>query len=77
MKTRKAQIDTRSFIAFWGGPAAMVRTWKEHDINLTREAVEKWIQRKTIPSQHLLHAVAIATKKRRPLDLRQFIKNPG
>ena len=73
MESLKTTVDVRSFLAFWGGPAAMRKTWGEHGVNLTKGQIDKWQQRKTIPSKHLMQAVDIARRLRRPIDLDLFI----
>lgn len=48
-------------------------TWQEHGITLTKGMQEKWLQRKQIPSQRLVQAVALAQQLKRPMSLEQFI----
>jgi hypothetical protein len=76
MQKSKAAVDVRSFLAFWGGPAALCKTWKENGVTITKGQVQKWQQRKSIPSKHLMQAVTIAHQLRRPIDLDMFINTP-
>jgi hypothetical protein len=75
METAKATVDVRSFLAFWGGPTALRKTWAEAGVVITKGQGQKWQQRKNIPAKHLMQAVTIAHQLRRPIDLTLFI-NP-
>jgi hypothetical protein len=74
MESLKPTVDVRSFLAFWGGPTALIQVWAEHGIVLTKGQVQKWQSRNSIPSKHLAQAAVIASKLRRPIDLDLFIR---
>jgi hypothetical protein len=75
METAKATVDVRSFLAFWGGPAALIKTWAEAGVVITKGQVQKWQSRNSIPSKHLAQAVVIAAQLRRPINLDLFIRS--
>lgn len=66
--------DAKGFVDFFGGTDAMVALWEKSGFHLTKFAVEKWLQRNSIPTSRILEAVSVARRKRKPFNISNFVK---
>lgn len=67
------QYDARKFVEHFGGPDAMIGLWLGSGFQLTKYAIEKWVQRSSIPTSRILEAVQVAKRKRKPFNINDFV----
>lgn len=68
------KIDTKKIVEFFGGKHQIVLDY-EKILNtiISVKAVEKWIERETIASKHILNLQTIAEKRKLKFQLKDYI----
>jgi len=69
-----ARLDCRAVVSHFGGKSALCRTLKEHGVELSVKAIEKWRSRQNIPTAQLVTLAAIAKARGIRFDIYDFIK---
>lgn len=70
----EVELDCWAVVAHFGGLAKCSRMMREHGIDLSVDAIEKWRRRKNIPTAQLVALAAIARERGVRFDLYDFIK---
>lgn len=76
-QTINAELDCWAVVAHFGGKAQLCRTMREHGIDLSVKAIEKWRSRRNIPTAQLVTLAAIAKARGVRFDIYDFIKHKG
>lgn len=69
----KLTINVKQIIEFFGGVSSVIEKLKPYK-EISRGGVEKWRERKSVPSDALLAFVLVAKTEKRDFDLCQFIE---
>lgn len=72
---QKNKIEVKKLVDFFGGKDQIVNDYsKILKLTITLKAVEKWIERDSLPSNHIVNFTILAQKKQLSFDLSNFFK---
>lgn len=71
----QVELDCWAVVAHFGGLAKTSRLMKQHGVDLSVDAIEKWRRRGNIPTSQLVTLAAIARANGVRFDIYDFIKD--
>jgi len=74
-KLSQVELDCWAVVAHFGGLAKTSRLMKQHGVDLSVDAIEKWRRRGNIPTSQLVTLAAIARANGVRFDIYDFIKD--
>lgn len=75
IRKNQKTIDVAAVVTLFGGKHAIVNSFEKMlKIVLSTKAVEKWIERRSIPTSQLLNLKVIAEKTNIKFDIEDYIK---
>jgi hypothetical protein len=72
-QTPNVKLDCRMVVQHFGGVSATAKLFRDHGVSVSIGAIEKWQERGSIPSSHLVHLASIAKVIRVRFDLYDFL----
>lgn len=67
------RIDAKKMVARFGGRMELFRKLRAGGYEISVKTIEKWMERKSVPSSRLIVLMEMAKKENRPLVLDDYV----
>lgn len=67
------EMDSKKLVKEFGGMRRLSRELKEVGVQISDNAISRWISRKRIPSNHLAAIALLAVKKQQRFNLEEYV----
>lgn len=71
------RLHVRKLIARFGGQSELCRRMNAKGYQVTGKAIEKWIERDSIPGNRLIQLFELGVSEGHPIDLYGFLTQPN
>lgn len=75
--TSNTNIDVRKLVARFGGQGELCRRMNAKGYVVTLKAIEKWIERDSIPGKRIIQLFELGISEGHPIDLYGFLLRPN
>lgn len=74
--TTSTNIDVRKLVARFGGQGELCRRMNAKGYAVSLKAIEKWIERDSIPGKRIIQLFELGISEGHPIDLHGFLLRP-
>lgn len=72
-----SRLHVRKLISRFGGQAELCRRMNAKGYAITAKAIEKWIERDSIPGKRIMQLFELGISEGHPIDLHGFLLRPN